>query len=208
MVKTKIIKINPKGPDLKILKEVAKEIKKGKLVVYPTETCYGLGTNALDVKAVRKIYEIKRRPLKSNLTVIVDSLETAKKYGKIDKLAEKLVKKFMPGPLTLIVDKKKNFPKLTNPAFAFRISSNPIANYLAKFSKVPIVATSANPHGKPSIYSGEKAIQKFKGKVDIILDSGKLRKVKPSTIVDLRNKKPKLIREGPIDFRRIVEFLD
>jgi len=208
LVKTKIIKIDPKNPDLRILEEVAEELKKGKLVVYPTETCYGLGTNALNVKAVRKIYEIKKRPLKSNLTVIVDSLETAKKYGKIDKLAEKLVKKFMPGPLTLIVDKKKNFPKLTNLAFAFRISSNPIANYLAKFSKVPIVATSANPHRKPSIYSGKKAIQEFEGKVDIILDSGKLRKTKPSTIVDLRNKKPKLIREGPIDFRRILEFLD
>jgi len=206
-IKTKIIKIDPRNPNLKIIKKVAREIKRGKIVIYPTETCYGIGTNALKKDSVKKVYEIKNRPLESNITVIVDSLETAKKYGKLNEIAEKLVKKFMPGPLTLVVEKKKNFPDITNKDFAFRISSNPIAFKLAFYSKIPITATSANIHGEKPIYSSKKAIKTFYGKVDIILDSGNLKKKKPSTIVSVKGNRIKIIREGPISKEKLLSFL-
>ena len=207
VIKTKIIKINPTNPSLKILKKVAKEIRKGKIVVYPTETCYGLATNALNETSVKKIYETKERPIESNLTVIDDSLETAKKYGEINKIAEKLVKKFMPGPLTLVVRRKRIFPQITNKDFAFRISSNLVASKLAFYSKVPITATSANLHRKPSIYSSIKVIKIFNGKVDLILDAGNLKRRKPSTIVDIKDGKIKIVRKGPISTKEIISFL-
>ncbi|MFQ6055322.1 MAG: L-threonylcarbamoyladenylate synthase, partial [Methanosarcinales archaeon] len=126
MKKTKIIEINLEPPNNKIIEKVAKVIRKGGIVVYPTETCYGLGTNALNKRAVEKIYKIKREPNRSNILVIVSDLNTAKKYGFINELAEKLVKKFMPGPLTLIVKRRRIFPKITNKDFAFRISKSQI----------------------------------------------------------------------------------
>jgi L-threonylcarbamoyladenylate synthase len=205
-MKTKIIKIDLVNPNPKIIKKVAKEILKGKVVIYPTETSYALGANALDKKAVEKIYKIKKEPTKSNILVIVSDLKTAEKYGVINKNAKKLVKKFMPGPLTLIVKRRENFPKLTNKDFVFRISSNKIAHLLAKEAKVPITATSANIHGKPSIYSSKEVKKEFNGKVDIILDASDLKKVKPSTIIDVKGR-IKLIREGPISFKKIKEFL-
>jgi len=206
-LETRIIKIDPKKPNEKILRKIAGEIKKGEIVVYPTETCYGLGTNALKEDSVKRVYEIKRRPLESNITVIVDSLKTAKKYGKLNKTAEKLARKFMPGPLTLIVERRKNFPEITNKDFAFRISSNPIAFKLASYCKVPITATSANLHGKQPIYSGKEAIRTFAGKVDIILNAGNLKKMKPSTILSVKNKEIKIIRKGPIPMKKIASFL-
>jgi L-threonylcarbamoyladenylate synthase len=204
-LKTKIIKISLTNPDKRIIRKIAKEILNGKIIVYPTETCYGLGGNALDRKVVEKIYEIKKEPTKSNILVIVPSLKIAEKYGIMNENAKRLVKKFMPGPLTLIVKRKKNFPKLTNKDFVFRISCCKVAHEIAKLAKVPITATSANLHGKPSIYSSKKVIKQFKGKVDIILDAGNLKGTRPSTIVDVR-KEIKLVREGPIPFTKIFKF--
>lgn len=204
MKKTKIIEINLEPPNNKIIEKVAKVIRKGGIVVYPTETCYGLGTNALNKRAVEKIYKIKREPNRSNILVIVSDLNTAKKYGFINELAEKLVKKFMPGPLTLIVKRRRIFPKITNKDFAFRISKSKIALKLAKAAKIPITATSANIHGKPSIYSSKEIIEQFNGKVDMILDAGELEKIKPSTIVDLKSGRAKLIRKGPIQVKKIL----
>lgn len=207
MTITKIIKINPENPDIKIIKSIVKEVRNGKVVIYPTETCYGLGTNALNEKAVKRVYEIKKEPKGSNVITIVANLEMAKKYGCINKTVEKIVKKFMPGPLTLVVKRKNTYPLITNRAFVFRISSNKVANLLAKYAKVPITATSANLHGKPSIYSSKKIIREFYGKVDIILDAGKLRKIPSSTIIDMRKKSPVLIRVGPVPFTEVIKFL-
>lgn len=206
-LKTEIAKISLENPDLAVIRKVAREILRGKVVVYPTETCYGLGANALDRKAVRKVYEIKNEVSKHNILVIVPSLKVARKYGKVNEVAKQLVKKFMPGPLTLIVKRRRVFPRLTNKDFVFRISSCKVAHLLARFAKVPITATSANIHGRPSIYSGKKVIREFFGKVDAILDAGELKRVNPSTIVDLREGRLKLVRAGPISFDEIVNFL-
>lgn len=107
----------------------------------------------------------------------------------------------------MIVKRKKSFPKIVNKDFSFRISSGKIALELAKRASVPMTATSANIHGNPSIYSSKKIIKWFNGKVNIILDAGKLKKEKPSTIVDIKSGEPKLIREGSIPFKKISKFL-
>lgn len=203
MKKTEIIKVDLERPDDKIIEKAAKEIKKGKILIYPTETCYGLGANSLNKTAVGKIYTIKRRPTRSNIPVIVPDLKTAEKYGVIDELTKRLVEKFMPGPLTLIVKRRRTFPKITNKDFVFRISGSNLALKLARKVNAPLTATSANIHGMFFIYSSKEVIEQFDGKVDIILDAGRLKKIKPSTIIDLKDGIPKLVRKGPIKFTKI-----
>jgi L-threonylcarbamoyladenylate synthase len=203
-MRTKIIKLKDAWENLE---KIAKNIRNGKIVVIPTETCYGFATNGLDIKAVRKIYKIKKEPKIGNILVFVPDLKMASKFGILNKKAKILVEKFMPGPLTIIVKRKKTFPKITNVDFAFRISGNNFVRELCKKAKVPITGTSANIHGEPSIYSGKKIIKLFKGVVDLIIDAGELKRIKPSTVIDLRGRRPKLIREGPISFQRILKVI-
>lgn len=203
MVKTKIIKIDPKNPDRKTVWYVAKVIENGGIVVYPTETSYGIGTNAADANAVKRLREI-RKPSGKQISIIVSDIEMMRKYGVITKQIEALVKKFIPGPLTIITNKKETVPDALNKKeIAFRISSHPIADMIAKFAGVPVTAASANPEGLPPAFDVKKVLEYFNGKVDVILDAGKLKKKKPSTMVDMKTKEPVLIRKGPISFSKI-----
>jgi L-threonylcarbamoyladenylate synthase len=206
LVETKIIKINSKNPDRKILWYAAKVIESGGIVVYPTETSYGIGTNAADSKAVKKLRNI-RKPSGKPISIIVSSIDMMKNYGVITKDVGILVKKFMPGPLTIVVRKKGTIPNVLNKKeIAFRISSHPIANLLSEYAGVPITAPSANPEGKPPAFDAKKAFQYFNNKVDIVIDCGKLKKQEPSTMIDMKSK-PKIIREGAISVRKIKNFI-
>lgn len=205
-MKTEVIKINPKNPNEKIIKSVAKIMKNGGIVVYPTETCYGLGTNAIDIKAIKKLRKIKDRELSKPISIIVSSLNMMSRYGKINRRIRCLVKKFMPGPLTIITHKKKTIPNILNQKeIAFRIPSHPVALMLVKTAGVPITTPSANPKNLHPAYIAKKALEYFDGKIDVILDAGKLRKIKPSTMIDLKSKEPKLVRKGPIQFEKILK---
>ena len=168
------------------------------MIVYPTETSYGLGADYTNKRAVKKIFKIKKRSDKK-LSVIVPSLFVIKKYVVIDKEAEKLARTFMPGPLTLIVRKREKG------TIAFRISSNEIAFSIAKKFKKPIIATSANISGSGDNYEIKKIREIFEDKVDLIIDGGNLRKRKPSTIYDVENKI--VLREGPITEKMIKRAL-
>ena len=171
-------------------------IKSSGLVIYPTETSYGLGCDATNENAIKKLYKIKKR--NKPISIIVADLKMAKKYCIIDDYTKKIIKKFMPGPLTLIV-KKKNLPDiLSKETIAFRISSNKIATELSKKSGKPITSTSANISGLSSIYSINKLKKTFDKKVDLIIDAGNLKKRKASTIYDI--KKRKFLRIGDIIF--------
>jgi len=208
MVKTKVAKIETKPPNKKIIKEAIKIIKNGGLVIYPTETCYGLAGKATDIKIIKKIYKIKKRPRKKPIPIIVSDLKTMKKYGRVTKKIKLLVKKFMPGPLTIIIQKKKTIPDILNPnEIAFRISSHPIATLLAKGVGLPITATSANISGEPPLYKIKKVLKTFNKKVDMILDCGDLPKIKPSTYIDMKTDTPKIIREGPISIDAVLKEL-
>lgn len=203
MVKTVVLKINPKNPDRKSIWYVAKVIESGGIVVYPTETSYGIGTNAANANAVKRLMAI-RKPSGKPISIIVSDIGMMRKYGIITKQIESLVKKFMPGPLTIITNKKETVPDVLNKdEIAFRISSHPIADMIAKYAGVPITAASANPEGMPPAFDAKKVLEYFDGKVDVILDAGKLKKIKPSTIIDMKTKEPKLIRRGPISFSKI-----
>lgn len=204
ILKTIIESINTKTPDIKIIKKAVKIMKNGGLVIYPTETCYGIGVDATNGKAIKKIYKLKKRSGKKQIGIIVSDLKMGKKYCKITKEIEFLVKKFMPGPLTIVTEKKEILNGANHDNIAFRISSHPVASLLVKKLKKPVTSTSANLSGKDLIYTGDKIVKKFVGKVEMILDCGKLPKVKPSTYIKIKNEGIEIIREGPVT-KKIIE---
>jgi len=207
MPKTIIEKINAKSPSTRTIKKAARIIKSGGLVIYPTETCYGLAADATNARAVRKVFTVKDRPTGKPLPIIVSSARMMEKYGKMTRLVRALAGKFMPGPLTIVTDKKKTVPKILNPdSIAFRISSHKIASKLALAAAGPITATSANISGRQPIYDAKNLIKVFDSRVDMILDCGKLKKVKPSTYVDARS--GKILRRGAIPSAKIVNFIE
>lgn len=216
----KVIKINPQRPQRNILKAVAEVIKSGGLVVFPTETFYGLGANALNPKAVKKIFQVKGRPEKKPLIILIAKKSDLKKYvRKIPAIAYKLINKFWPGPLTLIFKKKKIVPKEVTAGgetVAVRLSSHPVARALVATAGVPITAPSANlSGGKPhrTIAGVLKELGKKK-EIKLFLDAGEpgsdpalagLLPGKPSTILDLTKKPPVIIRPGVITLNKILK---
>lgn len=176
-------------------------LNSGGIVIYPTETCYGIGADATNDKAVAKIGKIKKRPAGKHISIAFPGLKMAKNYLVITKNAEKLTKEFMPGPLTLVVQSK------TSPAstIGFRIPDSHFARKLIKTFGKPITSTSANVSGKGELYSMKEVAKTFDGLADLIIDAGTLKRTKPSTVYDVAN--GRVLRKGPVTERRIKHAL-
>ncbi|MDD4878914.1 MAG: L-threonylcarbamoyladenylate synthase [Candidatus Omnitrophica bacterium] len=190
---TAIIRINASRPAAAGMKKAASVLKKGGLVVFPTETVYGLGANLLDKKAVEKVYEIKKRPRNKPLTVhVADTASVRKITGKIPLGAGKLIEKYWPGPLTIILRDRRGGKT------GFRMPDNKIAFSLIKRAGVPVVAPSANISGNKPPTSAKEALRDLDGKVDIVIDGGRTAIGIESTVVDMTGRRPKVLREGAI----------
>ena len=196
-MKTIIIKA-----DGKCVKTAVQFLKKGEIIIYPTETSYGIGAGIDNKKALEKIYEIKQRPIEKQLIYLVSSLEMAKKYAFLTEDHEKLINTFMPGPLTIVAKGKKN----NIDEFAFRISSNILANEIVKAFGRPIASTSANFTGDPPNYKIKDIIALFNGKAALIIDTGDIPPAQPSTVVDLFDGM-NIRREGIISKQQITNAL-
>ena len=188
------------------LKEAKKIIKDGGLIVYPTETAYAIGGNALNEDIIEGVYDAKQRPRSKGLTVIVDSLETAEKYAELSEEERVLVDEFMPGPLTLVAEKKENVPDSLNDSFVFRISSSPIARELV--IERPLVATSANISGEKTSYSVDDISEELLDEVDFVLDKGRLPRGPTSTIAEVKDGEIYIHREGPVKQEELEAVLD
>jgi L-threonylcarbamoyladenylate synthase len=207
-MKAKIISIDSVKPDMKVLKEAVNVMNRGGLIIYPTETCYGIGADATNMGSIEKIYEIKSRDKSKPIPILVSNLEMIKKYGIITKKIEVLANKFMPGPLSIITRKIRPVSDADQEGISFRISSHPVALQLVKLLKKPITTTSANISSQPSIYEIKKVIKTFENKVDMIIDYGNLPRTEPSTCVDMaREGNVKIVREGPISSESIMKEL-
>ena len=194
------------GNEQAIVQKAARIMKNGGVLVFPTESSYGLGVDATNEIAVKKLAPIKQQPEEKNVSIIVADLEQAKRFGKIGEEAEKLVERFMPGSLTLVVEKKPGVPDaLAERTIAFRISSNRIAREICKELGNAVTATSANLHGRPSIYSGREVIKQFNNRAHMIIDAGELPRNAPSTIYDVQQKR--ILRHGPISEQQIRQVL-
>ncbi|MBU0612798.1 threonylcarbamoyl-AMP synthase [Patescibacteria group bacterium] len=181
-------------------------LEAGGVIIYPTETAYAIGGDARNKKTIKKIYQIKKRTANFPLPVIVGNIEQAKKFALFDPVSSMLAKKYWPGALTLVLKKKKGIPALLTAGkqtIAMRVSGNSIAREIAKGLGGPIISTSANDSMEKECYS-VKAIQKqisnLEKKVALVVNIGKLPKVKPSTIVKASSKKIVLLRRGSITF--------
>jgi L-threonylcarbamoyladenylate synthase len=175
------------------LPEAVEVLEKGGLIIYPTETCYGLGADATDPNAISKVYALKKRALDKPLSIIVSSLAMIKHYAVVPKRVEELVRKHMPGPLTLIVKNEFLPSELCGGGdkVGFRIPDHVIALELVKQFGKPITATSANISGEPNPYTVPNL------PVDFVINYGKLPKKKPSTVYDTITKK--VLRQGPVN---------
>ncbi len=185
-------------------KKAKEVIEDGGLVIAPTETAYGIAADALNEDAVDKVYTVKQRPRSKGLTAIVDSLETAERYAKLSDTERKIIEEFMPGPLTLVAEKKDKVPDNLNEKFVFRISSEEVASELAEAG--PITATSANISGEETSYRVEDISPELRENVDYIIDVGELQESPTSTIVEVVDGDIMIHREGPINKNEIEKI--
>ena len=194
------------------IKKAGSVIRSGGLVAFPTETVYGLGGNALDPKASCRIYSAKGRPSDNPLIAhISDISQLSMLAAEVPDEAVKLTNRFWPGPLTIILKKKKEVPYETTGGLdtvAIRMPDNPVALAFIREAGVPIAAPSANVSGKPSPTTAEHVKCDLDGRIDIILDGGPVDIGLESTIVDMTGKVPVILRPGYIDTNMLSEVFE
>lgn len=209
--RTKIIKIKPEKIAFDKIRLAADIIKNGGIVAFPTETVYGLGANALNSKAVLKIFRAKKRPPDNPIIVhIYDKNDIYKLAEKVPEKAEKLISKFWPGPLTLLLKKSKLVPYTTTGGLdtvCIRMPSHPIAQALIKESKTPIAAPSANLASRPSPTTAKHVLDDLKGRIDMVIDGGATEVGVESTVLDLTAKIPTILRPGGIGLEALRKTL-
>lgn len=190
------------------LSDALKALSNGEVVVYPTDTLYALGADIYNDWAVRKIFEIKRRSYSCPLPVAVANFDEIDKISYTNDLVKRVAKRFLPGPLTLILKKKDSVSSIVTSdldKIAVRIPKNDVAlDLLSRFG--PLTATSANIHSKKTSYVIKDLKMQFSSEISVYLDDGRL-DAKPSTIVDLTSKKPIIVRKGPINKGEIIEAI-
>lgn len=193
------------------LKKAIAVLKNSGIIAYPTETFYGLGANPLDESAVKRLFDIKGRDFDKPVSILVKDLNALSLVAEeIPPAAERLIKRFWPGPLTIVFRAKKNIPLILTAntgRIGVRVSSSPIAKRLLGIIDMPLTATSANPSGEKSPVTAEEVEIYFRDKVDMILDGGKLQGKVGSTIIDATTGRDlECIREGDIPFAVILEY--
>ena len=194
------------------IKEAAEILAGDGVVAFPTETVYGLGANAFSKEAVNKIYKIKGRPSFNPLIIHVDSYEMAREYGVFNESANILAQKYWPGPLTIIVKKRKSDVVVSATAkletIALRCPSNVIARKLITELDKPLAAPSANKSGKLTCTSPRDVFAKLKNSIDAILDGGDAELGLESTVIDCSLERPSILRLGNITSEEINSCLD
>jgi len=195
-----VLKVDPKYPDANTIERAVSLVETGRIIVYPTDTIYGVGTNALNSKAILKIFEVKRRPLDMPLPVAVDGIEMAERLAVVTGYARSLIEAFWPGALTLVLPKKPVVPDAVTAGqrnLALRAPNHVIPLKIIERSNLPLITTSANIHGAPSCKNAQEVLSQLGGRVDLVLDGGPAAGA-ASTILDLTAEKPRILREGPV----------
>lgn len=186
-------------------------IKKGGLVGIPTETVYGLGANGLDEKAVAKIFQVKGRPQDNPLILHICGAEQIEEFcHHIPQKAYDLAEAFWPGPLTMVLPAKEIVPKRTTAGrstVAIRCPDHAAAREIIRLSGVPVAAPSANLSGKPSTTTAAHVLHDHEGKIELVVDGGACRVGVESTIVDLTEERPRLLRPGGITPEQLISVL-
>jgi L-threonylcarbamoyladenylate synthase len=206
-------KLTDSGSAKAIIQKAAAILKDGGVVVCATDTGYLLGVDGLNPEAIRKIYRIKERSFDKPIHLVVADITMAKTLAYIDQEAERVFQRFMPGPLTLIVKKKTIVPDLLVgglKSVGLRMPANDFLLRLVKARGKPITATSANRSGKLTPYTVEQVLAELGDAikyVDLIIDQGETQHAMPSTILDMSQMPPKILRKGPITAEMLSEMV-
>lgn len=209
-MKTNVLKVNPISPQDDMMQTAARTIQAGRLVVFPTETVYGVGADAFNVEAVQRIFTAKERPASDPLIVhIADPTQLAAVAQAMPPLTRPLTERFWPGPLTLVLKRHPDIPPAVSAGLetvAVRMPSHPVALALIRRSGTAIVAPSANLFTRPSPTTAAHVLQDLRGRVDLILDAGPPDIGLESTVVDLTTTPPRVLRPGgtPVEALRDV----
>ncbi len=186
------------------------ELSAGRLIVYPTDTVYGLGCDPFDETAVKRAYMVKRRPFDMPMSIVVKDLQMMEELAVLDDNARKLVRRFMPGPLTLILPKRPAVPDIltaSSPEIGIRIPDHPVAlRLIEEFG--PLITTSANVHSHKSPRTCQDAIDDLGSSISIYLDAGPAPIGRPSTIVQFTEGEISMLRQGDVTEEEIKAALD
>ncbi|HJX12524.1 MAG TPA: L-threonylcarbamoyladenylate synthase [Dehalococcoidales bacterium] len=212
-MKTRIEKVDAANPDTGLLWRAARLILRGGVVVCPTDTGYAFAANALDTRAIARVFHLKGRSFSNPIHVAVSSIDTAERYAHVDEAARYLAGHYLPGALTLVLPKKEVVPSLLVAGLdtvGIRIPDNPVILKLADMVDRPLTTTSANISGKPTPYTAEEVLEQLGENVKdvaMVLDQGPLQGRELSTIVDLTVSPPQLIRQGRVSWLELREVL-
>jgi L-threonylcarbamoyladenylate synthase len=196
-----VVQIDPDSPSSELIAKAARVLKEKGVIIYPTETLYGIGANPLFPEAMKRIYAIKGRAAAKPIPFLIkDQAMLATLVAEVPPLGRELIKRYWPGALTLIFRAKKGLaPPLRSKkgSIALRISSSPVARRIVEALDAPLTATSANLAGEEDIIDGRQLAQLFGNRVDLIIDGGKVAGI-GSTVVDLTVSPVRIVRQGMI----------
>lgn len=202
--------MDPDRPDEEIIREMVTILKHGGLIVFPTETFYGLGAHALDIRALENVYNLKGRPHRLPILCLIDGPDRLDLLVRsVPPRMEELMKAFWPGPLTLVFPAREALPSfLLGPTggVAVRWSPHPVAQILVALVKAPVVGTSANITGEPPATRIQDLSRSVSQGVQGILDGGATPGGAPSTVLDCTNWPPKIVREGAVSRDALQSF--
>ncbi len=199
----------------KQINRAAEIIRGGGVVVYPTDTSYGLAVDATNADAVKRLYELKGRNFNKPTHVIFPSFTELERIVSLEPAARKIIQKLFPGPVTVVVPLRKNsgsWKQLSadTKTLGFRMPDHPMVRLLVKTLGRPITTTSANKSGRPNCYSANAVRTQFKKsklKPDYYLNGGKLKSTKPSTVIQIKDNRIHLLREGPVTLQQIKKAI-
>jgi len=192
----------PEGFDRSMFEHVASVLQRGGIVAYPTETLYGIGVDPFHPTAVERLFQLKGRPETMPVSLIVRDLEMlAGLVESLSPIAERIVRTFLPGPLTVVLPARKGLPEAITAAsgkVGLRISSHPLLSGLFMFYPFPLISTSANPSGQPPATDAGMVQEYFPEGIDCLIDAGPTPLGMPSTVIDLCGERPVFLREGAL----------
>lgn len=205
-----IIRVDPKEPSPETLKAAVSVLKADGVVALPTETYYGLSANPFSLKALERIFALKKRPAEKPLLLLLGHRDMLWEVAaELPSWSEPLMTRFWPGPLTLVLRARPGLPRALTAGtgtVAVRLSSHPVPTKLALLFGYPITGTSANRSGSPAVTIAENVSRELP-EIDLILDGGPTPGGAPSTIVSLLSYPPRLLRSGQISFESIMDCL-
>lgn len=211
-VQTQIIKIGLHHAERDKIGKIAEVLQKGGIIVYPTETFYGLGVTCYRKEAIQRIYRLKRRDYAKPLSLVISDRTMMEELAiDIPPVFRALAREFWPGPLTMILKASSQLPQellSSEASVGIRMPALSWLRELIKETGFPITATSANLSGQREISEPDEVIKTFRGKVDLIADGGKTPGTLPSTVIDLTSGIPQIVREGAVPVSKLKGFLE